>query len=44
VVTLRGGTGQIRSISFSHDGQLLAGAAYGGPHLRRSLQPMDLDW
>jgi sigma-B regulation protein RsbU (phosphoserine phosphatase) len=51
VVTLRGGTGQIHGLSFSHDGRLLAGAAYFAPTivwdlaaLRRSLAVMDLDW
>jgi eukaryotic-like serine/threonine-protein kinase len=51
VVTLRGGTRQIRGISFSHDGRLLAGAAYAGPTivwdlpvLRQSLREIDLDW
>ena len=31
VVTLRGGTGQLRTVGFSRDGQLLAGAAYTAP-------------
>jgi WD40 repeat protein/tRNA A-37 threonylcarbamoyl transferase component Bud32 len=51
VVTLRGGTGQIRGLSFSRDGQLLAGSAYVNPPivwdlagLRRSLAEMGLDW
>jgi WD40 repeat protein len=49
--TLRSNTKQIRRLSFSHDGRLLAGAAYAGPilvwdleRLRRSLREMDLDW
>jgi WD40 repeat protein len=51
VVTLRGGTGQIRSISFSRDGSLLAGAAYVSativwdlPRLRQSLRELNVDW
>jgi WD40 repeat protein len=51
VVTLRGGTGQIRGISFSRDGCLLAGAAYGEstivwhlPRLRQTLRELNVDW
>jgi len=51
VVTLRGGTGQIRSISFSRDGSLLAGAAYVSativwdlPRLRQTLRELNVDW
>ncbi len=49
VATLRSGVGQIRGISFSRDGYLLAGAAYYAPTivwdlaiLRRSLLDMGL--
>jgi WD40 repeat protein len=49
MATLRGGTGQIRGISFSRDGQLLAGASYYHPTivwdlvgLSRSLREMGL--
>jgi WD40 repeat protein len=51
IVTLRGGTGQIRSISFSRDGSLLAGAAYASntivwdlPLLRQTLRELHVDW
>ena len=51
VTTLRSGTGQIRSVVFSHDSQLLAGAAYVTPTivwdlnlLRFTLAGMNLDW
>jgi hypothetical protein len=51
VVTLRGGTGQVRGLSFSADGQLLAGAAYTAPTIvwdltavRCTLGEMGLDW
>jgi WD40 repeat protein len=51
VVTLRSGTGQVRTLSFSRDGELLAGAAYLKPtvvwdlaRLRHSLREMNLDW
>jgi WD40 repeat protein len=51
IATLRAETGQIRGLSFSHDGQLLAGAAYGSNtvvwdlrRLRRALADMHLDW
>ncbi len=51
VATLRAGTGQLRGISFSHDGQFVAGAAYTNAtvvwdlaHLRRTLAEMNLDW
>jgi WD40 repeat protein len=50
-VTLRADTKQIRSLSFSSDSQLLAGAAYAGPTvvwdlelLRRNLRELNLDW
>jgi WD40 repeat protein/tRNA A-37 threonylcarbamoyl transferase component Bud32 len=49
VVTLRGGTGQIRGISFSRDGCLLAGAAYFAstivwdlPRLRQTLAELNV--
>jgi WD40 repeat protein len=51
VVTLRGPTDRIRSLSFSHDTDLLAGAALSSPtvvwdisKLRQSLREMQLDW
>ncbi len=51
VTTLRAGTGQIRTISFSRDVQLLAGSAYISPTIvwdlslvRRTLAEMNLDW
>jgi WD40 repeat protein len=51
IVTLRGGTGQIRCISFSRDGSLLAGAAYTErtivwdlPRLRQTLGELNVDW
>jgi WD40 repeat protein len=51
IVTLRGGTGQIRCISFSRDGSLLAGAAYVAntivwdlPRLRQTLGELNVDW
>jgi WD40 repeat protein len=51
ITSLRAGTGQIRGISFSRDGHLLAGAAYGSPtivwdlrHVRRTLAGLNLDW
>jgi WD40 repeat protein len=52
VVTLRGGSGQKRSVAFSHDGQLLAGAGYLSATtvvwdlaaMRRSLAELNLDW
>ena len=51
VVRLRGGTGQIRSLSFSGDGELLSTWAYNAPttvwdlrRLRHSLSSMGLDW
>ena len=51
VVTLRGGTGQIRSLAFCADDSLLAGAAYVSPTivwdlpaLRARLGDMNLDW
>jgi WD40 repeat protein len=51
ITTLRSGTGQIRGIAFSRDGELLAGAAYVAPTivwdlnlLRRTLADMNLDW
>ncbi len=50
-VTLRGGTGQIRGLCFSRDGELLAGACYYAPtivwdlaQVRTTLQEMNLDW
>ena len=49
-VTLRGGGGEIRSLSFSPDDALLAGDAYGPSivwdlaNLRRTLAEMGLDW
>jgi WD40 repeat protein len=49
-VTLRGGGGEIRSLSFSPDGALLAGGAYGPSivwdlaNLRHTLAEMGLDW
>ena len=49
--TLQAGTGQIRCISYSSDGRLLAGAAYVAPTvvwdlatLHQSLAKMGLDW
>jgi WD40 repeat protein len=51
VVTLRGGTGQIRGLSFSRDGGLLAGSAYVSRtivwdlvRLRSDLRALGLDW
>ena len=51
LATLRGGTAQIRSVSFSRDGSLLAGSAYMAPTvvwdlvgLRKALREMGLDW
>ena len=40
VATLRGGTGQIRGISFSRDGRLLAGAAFLEPAIVWDLAPV----
>ena len=49
--SLRGGTGQIRSLALSHDGELLAAAAYVTPTIvwdlkavRSRLAEIDLDW
>jgi WD40 repeat protein len=51
VVTLKAGTGEIRSLGFSDDGELLAGGAYANrgivwnlPFVRRSLRELGLDW
>jgi eukaryotic-like serine/threonine-protein kinase len=51
IVTIRGGTGQIRGISFSRDGELLSTAAYASHtivwnlrRLRGALREMNLDW
>jgi eukaryotic-like serine/threonine-protein kinase len=52
VVTLKAGVGQLRSLSFSYDGALLAGGTYGRPTtivwdlpaLRSKLKEMNLDW
>jgi WD40 repeat protein len=50
-VRLRAGTGQIRGIRFSDDGELMATYAYSGsiavwdlPRLRKSLAEIGLDW
>src|SRR5262249_59501652 len=50
-VALRGGAVQVRCLSFSRDGELLAVAAYAAdtlvwdlPRLRRRLAEMGLDW
>ena len=50
-VRLRSGNAEVRGLSFSRDGELLAGAAYYGhtivwdlARLRRSLGEMGLDW
>jgi WD40 repeat protein len=51
LTTLRGGTGQIRNVSFSRDGGLLAGSAYVAPTIVwdlvgvcKTLREMSLDW
>jgi hypothetical protein len=51
MVTLRGDTGQVRSLSFCADDSLLAGGAYVAPTivwdlpaLRSKLGEMKLDW
>ena len=51
VVTLRGGTRQVRSVSFSRDGSLLAGDGFvvstmvwDLPRLRQTLRELDVDW
>ena len=51
LATLRGGPGETRCIASSRDGELLAGAQYGGPttvwdlpKLRRTLAELKLDW
>jgi len=51
IATLRGGTGEIRSLSFSGDGELLAGGAYVDraivwdlPKLRHRLRDLGIDW
>jgi WD40 repeat protein len=51
IVRLKAGTGQIRGVRFSGDGELLATYAYGAPtvvwnlpRLRRSLRELGLDW
>ena len=51
LVTLRGGEGQVRSLSFSSDGDFLASASYARPTIvwklpliRQTLAEMGLDW
>jgi WD40 repeat protein len=51
LTTLRGGSGQLRQVSFSADGALLAGSAYLAPTVvwdlagvRETLRAIDLDW
>jgi WD40 repeat protein len=51
LATFRAGTGQIRGLSFSPDGELLAAAGYTAPTIvwdlaavRRTLREMHLDW